>query len=358
MKQLVVLVVLSMGLSQSVLGADRNQAIIQSIISIHKEVEKLGLEAVLKKAKWDLPKPQEENLFFAPMQVIRTNDPFDECIWNPSAPGCPGSGGFYPDPFGTNPTMQLKDDGLQIVATEVLYQTLTYYKVKHVFGKVKANVWGFKVIDARDGEPFQDIEIDIVIGAIKQFRRYVAGLLCNNPDPARMLGMLKAYNLGQRFRWDMAWALLGNDLPEAPNRYMKFGSRWRKFSAAIDGIQNGSIMRLRNLNGEMINYNAGNAAQAVGAATGSSAMHIGFIAREIVGIIQLIGDIISEALNLFCISDLSFDKNKEAQKQQSVIKLLAIKKDLYDRYSSMRKILDEMGKQTSSITGRNMSFLP
>jgi hypothetical protein len=165
----------------------------------------------------------------------------------------------------------------------------------------------------------------------------------------------------------MAWALLGNELPDAPNKYMRFGAKWRKFSLAMDGIENGSIMRLRNAGGGYTPWTPSPIDPVVdpigpgsGAAgkVGGKVYKAGFIATEVIGVIRLVGDIVSAALELFCINDLSVKPKKELEKQQAVTKLLDIKKGLYGRYSPMQKILDEMSKQASKVSGTPIDFKP
>jgi hypothetical protein len=351
---------------------DSKSDAIKMIADIHSRIQKEGLAAVLKKAKW----PTADQLDSVHLNATTTlsDNPFDDCLLNPTMNGCTGND-TWPgyDPFSQN-NLQLRDDGIQIVSVEVLYQTLTYFKVKHYFGKVKkpnndnsgvfgdpnqpSYTWTFKVIDPVDGAYFSDLDTEMVLGALREFRKYVIALLCNDPNPDRMLAMMNKYDVGTRFRWDMAWALLGNQLPESPNKYMVFGAKWRKFSAALDGIEGTSLMRLKNPSGGDVPWNPGPSVAGAVQSTGGSMATLGFVSREIVGLIRLAGDIIANFLDFFCISDLSVNAKKETNKQQAIYKLLDIKKRAYDRYGPLKPVLDKMGQDASAAAGHPVSFYP
>jgi hypothetical protein len=333
-----------------------DQAILESVVHIRQQIHNKTFEEVLAGAQWDLTATPEVSVtaeYTGTALGQFGQNSYDECSWNPDAPGCYGD---YLDPH-IERTMRLKNDGLQILATEVLFQTLTYFKVKHVFGQIAPTSWGFKVVEPVEGAPFQDLDSRAVVYAVRQFRKYMAGLLCHEPNPARMLAMMNRFQLGERFRWDMAWALLGNDLPENPNRFMRFGPKWKRFTAAVDGIENGSLMKLRNLRGDVTNLDPQAAVQAMGIAQ-PQRVRMGFIAREVVGIIQLVGDVIMELLNLLCFTDLSVDQKKEFEKRDSVYKLLQIKKSVYERYNPLKHVLEELAKEAAEKTGREQGFLP
>jgi hypothetical protein len=335
---------------------------IQTILQSQDRIKRLGFEKALQSSDWPKHIPETENTGDSDIyhdgvgsSGILGDDCSGDGAWGNL--NCLGGGSdpIYNSP--TSPNAQIKDDAVQILATEVLYQTLTYFKVKHVFGKVKdkSNTvsYAFKVISPVDGQPYQDLDSETVIYAIKQFRKYVIGLICNDPSPGRILSMMNRYDVGTRFRWDMAWALLGNDLPDAPNKFMRFGAKWRKFSAAVDGIENGSMLRIQNPNGDYSNINPN-----LGAATGVGLAHMGYIAKEIVGVMRLAGDIISALLELVCFSDLSVNQTKELQKKDVVYKLLEVKRKAYDRYGPLRPLLEEIGKRATEIAGRPISVMP
>jgi hypothetical protein len=348
------------------------------IISTQDKINTLGYEKALSESEWpkavdvvpDTTQQQEalpnhgDTLFSQSPWGSDTDLPWDECNFNPAGPNCSG---YSYNPV-SNVNANLKNDGVQILATEVLMQTLDFFKVKHVFGKLKSkpNTFAFKVIDPVDGQPYQDLDSDTVIYAIKQFRKYVIGLLCNQPDASRVLAMINKYDVGTRFRWEMAWALLGNDLPDAPNKYMAFGVKWRKFSAAMDGIENGSVMRVRNAFGGQSTIDPGGwslppttpAPSIPGASAGSSLSKVGFVAREVVSILRLVGDIASAILDLVCVSDLSTNQKKEADTQSVVYKLLDIKKKVNDRYGPLMPILDDIGKKATQAAGQPVSVFP
>jgi hypothetical protein len=346
------------------------------MISVQDKINTLGYEQALAGSEWPKAVPSDEstdqealenhgNVLFSQFGSD-TDLPWDECNFNPAGPNCSG----YSYPGMTNVNSNLKNDGVQILATEVLMQTLDFFKVKHVFGKLKnkPNTFGFKVIDPVDGQPYQDLDTDTVVYAIKQFRKYVIGLLCNQPDASRVLAMINKYDVGQRFRWEMAWALLGNDLPDAPNKYMRFGVKWRKFSAAMDGIENGSILRVRNAFGGQSSVDPGGwaipqaGAPSIpvpgGTGIGSSLAKVGFIAREVVSIIRLVGDVASGILDLFCVSDLSTNQKHEADTQSVVYKLIDLKKKATDRYGPLMPILDDIGKKATQAAGQPITVFP
>jgi len=361
---------------------------LQIILTAQDKINQKGFEKALQESSWpELPTGAEEN---EPEKKSQPNNPqgeqslnvllgldqnssndlpWDDCNFNPTGFGC--------SPFSSSPTinsqaMQLKDDAVQILAVEVLYQTLSFFKVKNVFGKIpnKGNTYGFKVLNALEGQPYQDLDTEGVIYAIKQFRKYVIGLLCNQPNPSRVLAMMNSFDVGKRFRWDMAWALMGNDLPDAPNKYMTFGVKWRKFSAAMDGIENVSVMRVRNAAGGFTQIGgefgglsggaqgAGQVGAGQGGAGASGVIKAGLIAKEIVGAIRLVGDLVSALLDLVCVSDLSVNQAKEQQKQEVIYKLLEVKKRAYDHYGPLRPILEEIGKKATDAAGRPITVFP
>jgi hypothetical protein len=348
------------------------------IISTQNKIQTMGYEKALAESEWpqtgvidsqadDTP-PNQSGTLLSTQWGSDPDLPWDECNFNTSSPNCSG---YSYDPSGvSNVNSNLRDDGIQIIATEVLFQTLEFFKVKHVFGKLKnkPNSFGFKVIDPVEGEPFQDLDTETVVYAIKQFRKYTIGLLCNQPDPSRVLAMLNKYNVGLRFRWEMAWALLGNDLPDAPNKYMRFGLKWRKFSLAMDGIENGSIMRVRNAFGGETSVDPGAGGWGMPAAPvtaggaaatgGSSLSKIGFIAREVVSVLRLVGDITAAILDLICVSDLSTNPKKEAETKTVVYKLLELKKKANDRYGPLRGALEDIGKKATQAAGQPVSVFP
>ncbi len=339
---------------------------VRLIVETKQRIEILGFDRALEESNWPeippyVPESKVQGLdsfggaWGVPGQTGTNDLAWDDCNFNPSGPSC----STFPSTTGAGVAGPLKDDAVQILATEVLYQTLTYFKVKHVFAKLKdkPNTWGFKVIEPVDGAPYADLNTEAVVYAVRQFRKYVIGIICNQPNPSRILAMMNKYNVGNRFRWDMAWALLGNDLPDTPNKYMSFGMKWRKFSLALDGISNGSMMRVMNpYSGGWQGFDP--SAGGVAAPVKSGGAKIGYIANEAIGIMRLVGDIVAAVLELFCVSDLNVNAKKEGEKQNVVYKLLALKKVANDRYGPLRKYLDDVGAKATAASGKPVTVLP
>ncbi len=304
--------------------------ILDSIVSIHNKVGSLGWEQTLANATWPTAMKMKSGI-----NNVQVGDPHGDdddgafdyaCVYNPTSEECLQKGA------------RLKDDGIQILASEVLYQTLTFFKVKHVFVKLQTGAYGFRVVDPVKDANYQDLKTDQVVAAIKEFRKYVINLLCDNPDPSRVLAMMNRYEVGIRFRWDMAWALLGNKLPEASNKYMRFGPKWEAFSAGITEVE-----RQANSRRTTLEESSGGRSQPV--ATGKPS--VGYLANEAVGIIRLIGDTASQILQLFCVSDLSINAKLENEKQLVVYRLLSVKSQLKGRYAPLQAVIDEMNKEAA-----------
>jgi len=124
-----------------------------------------------------------------------------------------------------------------IVALEVLYQTLNFYGVKHHLERSGNNIQ-FKIIESKRGY-FQHLDRISVTFALQEFSRYLNAHMCNTPTVEnyyRVFSQVPAEEIGLRFKFDMAWALLGNHLPREPNKAFTIGTRW----AALGNILNNS----------------------------------------------------------------------------------------------------------------------
>jgi hypothetical protein len=121
------------------------------------------------------------------------------------------------------------------IAYEVLYQTLNYYGVVHFIEKSPTGRYQFRVIESKSGY-FRDLSTLDVAFAVREFSRYLVALLCGEPTQEnfyKLFAQVPLEEIGFRFKYDMAWALLGNQLPRQPNQIFELGGKWEALNRIL-----------------------------------------------------------------------------------------------------------------------------
>lgn len=221
--------------------------------------------------------------------------------------------------FGDNqstfpfPSLNNRQGAAFLVSMEVLYQTLQFYGVVHYLERT-GNRIEFKVIESRSGHFRNLTNVDIAF-ALREMARYLTAHLCNNPSIENFYQafiQVPPEEIGLRFKYDMAWALLGNYLPREPNAMFLMGTRWK----ALDKILNGTRM----LNSPDMD------------------------ARELRNWASFMSDIIGvvgELNKLMCFVDITPVAREELKKRSVVNKLLRMQTRLEDSYANYKNILEE-----------------
>jgi len=260
---------------------------------------------------------------------------------NPAGPDVvitPGGGTGYDDGFGGDPRdnpnpypypdvdttgldlpfITRKSGAAELLALEALYQTLMYYGVVHIVEK-KGTRRDFKIIESRSGY-FKDLTSLDIAFAIRAFSLYVVAMLCNDPSQAnfaKMLSQVKPEEIGLRFKYDMAWALLGNYLPREPNEVMKLGTKWKALNQVL-----GSTRSLGTYNKEQVGT------------LKTWATSIGDVVN-----------ILSRLNKLMCYVDIRPDPREEIKKRMVTRGLLDMKKRLDERYADLKDLVDAVAKE-------------
>lgn len=258
------------------------------------------LEALFsQRAKLD----EAKKSFYA--QGLRpSGDEFDDVFPpNPiSRPLIPSSRSPYP---GFIPT----HGAAYLVAMEVLYQTLEYYGVKHYFGKKGSRV-EFEVISSKDNY-FGSLDSAQVAFALREFSRYLTSHTCNDPSIenfSKMFAQIPLEELGLRFKFDMAWALMGNYLPKEANSIYQMSQKWSVINQAATGQRS-----LPAQDGQ------------------SLSQYLTFI-TDAINFLQ--------AMNRSnCFVDISIDPREEILKRVTVKKFLNLERSLFERYAENYEII-------------------
>ena len=133
------------------------------------------------------------------------------------------------DPFDAGSIfISRKSGAADRIAYEVLYQTLNFYGVVHYIEKSPTGRYQFKVVESKSGHFRELSTLDVAFG-VREFSRYLVALLCGEPTQAnfyKLFAQVPIEEIGFRFKYDMAWALLGNQLPRQPNQIFELGGKW------------------------------------------------------------------------------------------------------------------------------------
>jgi hypothetical protein len=157
-----------------------------------------------------------------------------------------------PDPFPTDPSqpggidpnfdwgsldpsgslVARKNGSAERLGAYVLLQTLKFYGVKHYYKKDGART-DFKIIESKNGYFKSLTKLDVAY-AIREFGRFITAHLCGQATPENFYRLFSQIpQVGMRFKYDMAWALLGNNLPKEPNAIYRMGTRWTALNKII-----------------------------------------------------------------------------------------------------------------------------
>jgi len=253
----------------------------------------------------------------APDVIVKPGDGEDNGYGgNPSDE--PSSGGSYTDIDTSEldlPFSGRRSGAAELIALETLYQTLMFYGVIHVVER-QGNKKSFKIVQSRSGYFINLTALDVAF-AIRAFSQYIVALLCNEPTQenfSKLLSQFKPEEIGLRFKYDMAWALLGNYLPKDANDIFKMGTKWKTITQIFATTQS-----IRSMDP-------------------ASASHF---RTWVAGL----GDVMNMVVRLnriMCFVDVRPDPREEIKKRILVKNLLTIDKGLGDRYGEMKELLDEI----------------
>lgn len=243
-------------------------------------------------------------------------DPF------PSDPTNPG--GLDPnfdwgnlDPTGSLVTR--KNGSSERLAAYVMLQTLNFYGVKHYYKKDGART-DFKIVSSKNGYFMSLTKLDIAY-AIREFGRYITAHLCGQATPENFYRLFSQIpEVGLRFKYDMAWALLGNNLPKEPNQIMKMGSRWSTMSKIINGTS-----ALRTGGGDL-------------SGTKSDVQTWSNNIKDIV-------NVMTQLNGLMCYVDLRPIPREEIKKRIVIKKFLQMEVELNNEYAKYKDIIDQANRQ-------------
>jgi len=144
------------------------------------------------------------------------------------------------DPFDAGSIfISRKSGAADRIAYEVLYQTLMFYGVVHFIEKSPTGRYSFKIVESKSGY-FRDLSTLDVAFAVREFSRYLVALLCGEPTQEnfyKLFAQVPLEEIGFRFKYDMAWALLGNQLPRQPNQIFELGGKWEALSKILSSTK-------------------------------------------------------------------------------------------------------------------------
>jgi len=224
-----------------------------------------------------------------------------------------GGDGYFPFP-----TFQRRNGAAEGVAMVALYETLNFYGVVHVLEKKGTRI-EFTVLKSKNNYFNNLTKLDVAF-AIREFARYLTAMLCGQgtmDNYYQVISQVPPEELGVRFKYDMAWALMGNTLPKEPNEIFKAGARW---SALQQVLSSGSVSK-------------------DGTGTQSKELH---------SWLSSVGDIMGalQRLNkLMCYVDVRPDPKEELKKRVVVTKFLDMDRKLTENYNQLKPYVDEALKQ-------------
>jgi|GEM_PF-4258256 len=224
-----------------------------------------------------------------------------------------------------------RDGAAYIIGMEVLYQTFKYFGVEIAIQRTNSQV-DFHIIKSKSGY-FKNITKLDVVYALQEFARYLKAHLCDDmsmDNVGKMFAQVPEEEIGFRFKYDMAWALLGNPLPRTPNAAFALGRKW----SALGQLLNHS---------RLIQSQGNNQAQ------------------EMNKWISVINDVVGIAVQLnklMCFVDVTPKPEEEIRKRIVVKKLLNMQKKINERYNTYKDMVDKakqagMEQQIQSLREQN-----
>lgn len=224
---------------------------------------------------------------------------------------------YFPFPMST------KNGASEKLAIEVLFQTLNFYGVSHVVEKKGTQV-NFQVIQSKYGYFTNLTKLDVAY-AIREFARFFTAYLCgqaNMQNFYKAFAQVPAEEIGLRFKYDMAWALLGNSLPKEPNQVQSLGTKWKALQQIL--------------------------ATTSALKTGESASAQGKELRSWAGAISDVVNILGRLNKLMCFVDIRPNPKDELKKRVVVGKILEMEKKVNERYNQYKDLLDQVQKEAKA----------
>lgn len=198
-----------------------------------------------------------------------------------------------------------------LVSMIVLKQTLDYFGVVHYLDQQGSKI-GFVVVESKKNY-FKNVDRSSVYFALKEFSRYLTAHLCNNPTPEnfyRAFAQVPIEEIGFRFKFDMAWALLGNSLPREPNGIYELGKKWKALGSVLAGAD--TLYKGENVKGQELKS-------------------WGIVMNDIVGIVTQLN-------KLMCLVDIRPKPREELIKRISVKTLLNAERDFIAENDKIREL--------------------
>lgn len=254
-----------------------------------------------------LPRPGTDiDDLYGEEPVNRPPLPTDPGSFNPGIPPGYGYGGY-------NPTLSSRQGATYLIGMKSLYQTLNFYGVTHYIERTSLGV-EFKIIESKSGY-FKNLNRLDVAFALREFSRYLTAHLCNDPSVDnlyKVFSQVSDEEIGLRFKYDMAWALMGNFLPRQPNATYLIGTRWAAFGKLINSSK--SLGTNSNEGKELQRWT--------------------LLLSDVMGLLQTLN-------SLMCFVDIRPKPKDEIRKKIVVTKLLDMDRDLNNIYEPLRQLVDD-----------------
>ena len=272
------------------------------------------------------PEKFEQRLTLAGPDETTSPDPFPSDPTNgPLDPG-------YMDPYayGTDGSLIARKNGsAELIAAKVFLETLKFYGVKHYMKKVGPQI-EFKIIESKKGYFSTLTKLDVAY-AIREFGRFLTAYMCGNASPENFYIMFNQIaEVGLRFKYDMAWALLGNSLPKEANGVYKLNTRWNAFSKIL---VESKVFRSNSGNSDDPDYSGPT------------------MKPEMKSWLSGITDVVSimtKLSALVCMTDLRPDPKLEIKKKVVVKKLLEIQSSMKKEYDQIKEVMEAVEKQAAA----------
>lgn len=247
-----------------------------------------------------------------------------------------------PISLGTNsyfplPSTNLNRGATYLIALETLYQTLQFYGVKHVVERTDFGV-EFKVIESPNGVFKKLNKIDVAY-ALREFSRFLTAHFCNDPSPQniyRAFSQVAPEEIGMRFKYWMAFALLGNTLPRQPNEILKVGTRWASLSRILNGTR------------------------SLGMGSAGSPFQPNE-SRELLRWIGVMGDVsnlLTQFSGLMCYVDIRPNPKEEIMLRSVVKSLIKMQVDFENRYGPLQELLNQAEREGLNLQIKTLREAP
>lgn len=312
----------------------RGVSSITSIFAVVFAISTSSLEAEVPVSDWELEQTdhlltQLDNYMRSRINSDRLRSQGEQRVYFLFQDSGPDIGDLFPEdpinrpptgsdanPYFPFPNFSSRQGASYLVAMEVLYQTLNFYGVTHYLEKKGSSV-DFRVIESRSGYFTELTKFDVAF-ALREMSRYLSALLCDNPSVEnfyRAFAQIPPEEIGLRFKYDMAWALLGNYLPREPNEVFLIGKRWAALSKILNGVKTlNSPEETREL-------------------------------KQWINVISDVMGVITQLNRLMCFVDVTPNAKEEIKKRFVVKKLLDMQRELFERYDEFKEIVDQFSDE-------------